>query len=184
MNSKKLLMLMEIAIFAALALVLDQISFKIWAQGGSISFVMLPIILMGLRWGVSAGLVAGLLVGLLQMMFGGYVVHWAQGLLDYGIAFSVVGIAAVVRKPILKYANDFDKKKMGILIIIGTTVGCFLRFVSHTAAGIIFFAEYAGDQNVWIYSIGYNASYMLPATILTAIVAILIFTSAPRLLKQ
>jgi len=33
MDKKRLLMLVEIAIFAAIGLVLDQVSFKVWAQG-------------------------------------------------------------------------------------------------------------------------------------------------------
>lgn len=72
---------------------------------------------------------------------------------------------------------------MGIYIVLGALLGGTLRFISHLLAGVIFFKEYAGDDNVWIYSIIYNASYMLPATILTALVAVLLFTTAPRLLQ-
>jgi len=59
-----------------------------------------------------------------------------------------------------------------------------LRYAAHTIAGSVFFAEYAGDQNAWIYSIIYNGTYMLPATILTAIVGVLLFTAAPQLMKH
>ena len=90
MNNKKLLMLMEIAIFAAIGIILDQLTFKLWAQGGSISLVMVPIILIAMRWGLVAGLTTGLLVGVLQMMFGAYILHWAQALLDYGVIFTMI----------------------------------------------------------------------------------------------
>lgn len=183
MNKKRLLMMVEIAIFAALGLVLDQLSFKMWAQGGSISFVMVPIILMAIRWGLSAGLATGLLIGVLQMMFGAYIVHWLQAILDYGFAFTIVGLAAIVRNPLLKATQVLDKGKMALYIVIGTLLGGTLRFVSHSLAGVVFFKEYAGDDNVWTYSIIYNGSYMLPATILTAIIAVLLFTSAPQLLQ-
>lgn len=183
MDRKKLLMLVEIAIFASVGLVLDQLSFKLWAQGGSISLVMVPIVLMAIRWGLVAGLTTGLLIGVMQMMFGAYIVHWLQALLDYGLAFTVVGLAAIVRGPLLKATAVLQKTTMAIYMVIGILLGGALRFVCHLLAGVIFFKEYAGDDNVWAYSILYNGSYMLPATILTAIIAVLLFTSSPRLLK-
>lgn len=184
MDKKRLLMMVEIAIFAAVGLVLDQISFKMWAQGGSISFVMVPIILMAIRWGLTAGLATGLLIGIMQMMFGAYIVHWLQAILDYGLAFTVVGLAAIIRKPLLQATQSLNKTKMALYIIIGTLLGGSLRLVCHLLAGVVFFKEFAGDDNVWMYSIIYNGSYMLPATIITAIIAILLFTSAPRLLQK
>lgn len=183
MDKKRLLMMVEIAIFSAIGIVLDQYSFSLWAQGGSISFVMLPIMLMAIRWGLTAGLATGLIIGVLQIMFGGYIVHWFQAILDYGLAFTVVGLVAVIRKPLLQAAKDLDKKKMSMYIVLGALLGGTLRFIMHLLAGVVFFKEYAGDDNVWIYSIIYNGSYMLPATILTALVAVLLFTTAPRLLQ-
>src|SRR5690606_17588295 len=180
MDRKKLLMMVEIAIFAAIGLVLDQVSFKMWAQGGSISFVMVPIMLMAIRWGLTAGLATGLLIGIMQMMFGAYIVHWLQAILDYGLAFTVVGLAAIVRKPLLQATQSLNKVKMALYIVIGALIGGALRFVSHLLAGVVFFKEYAGDDNVWAYSIIYNSTYMVPATILTAIIAVILFTSAPR----
>lgn len=184
MDKKRLLMLVEIAIFAAIGLVLDQVSFKVWAQGGSVSLVMVPIMLIAFRWGLVAGLTTGLLVGVMQTMFGATIVHWLQGFLDYGVAFTVVGLAAVVREPVLAAAQNANKTKMALYIILGTVLAGFLRYTAHTIAGAVFFAEYAGDQNAWIYSIIYNGTYMLPATILTAIVGVLLFTAAPQLMQR
>lgn len=184
MDKKRLLMLVEIAIFVGIGLVLDQFSFNIWAQGGSVSLVMVPITLMAYRWGLSAGLTSGLLIGILQIAFGAKIYHPIQGLLDYGLAFTVVGLAAIFRLPILNAAKNFNKTKLAVYIILGTIIGGFLRYIAHTVAGAIFFATYAGDQNPWIYSIFYNGSYMLPATIITAIVCAFLYTSAPKLLQQ
>ena len=184
MDKKRLLMLVEIAIFAAIGLVLDQISFKVWAQGGSVSLVMVPIVLIAFRWGLGAGLTTGLLIGVIQTMFGAYIVHWLQGILDYGLAFTVVGIAAVVRKPVLDAASNLNKVKMSTYIVLGTVLAGFLRYVAHTSAGAVFFSEYAGDQNAWVYSIIYNGTYMLPATIFTAVACVLLFTAAPQLMQR
>jgi len=184
MDKKRLLMLVEIAIFAAIGLVLDQISFKVWAQGGSVSLVMVPIILIAFRWGLLPGLTTGFLIGVMQTMFGATIVHWFQGLLDYGFAFTVVGLVAIVRRPVLRAANNLNKTKMALYIIVGTVLAGFLRYAAHTIAGAVFFSEYAGDQNAWIYSIIYNGTYMLPATVLTAIVGVLLFTAAPQLMQR
>ncbi|MDM5230435.1 energy-coupled thiamine transporter ThiT [Lysinibacillus pakistanensis] len=184
MDKKRLLMLVEIAIFAAIGLVLDQISFKVWAQGGSVSLVMVPIILIAFRWGLLPGLTTGFLIGVMQTMFGPTIVHWLQGLLDYGVAFTVVGLVAIVRRPVLEAANNLNKTKMALYIIVGTVLAGFLRYAAHTVAGAVFFSEYAGDQNAWIYSIIYNGTYMLPATVLTAIVGVLLFTAAPQLMQR
>lgn len=184
MDRKKLIMLVEIAIFASIGLVLDQISFKLWAQGGSISLVMVPIVLMAIRWGLTAGLATGLLIGIMQMMFGAYIVHWLQAVLDYGLAFTVVGLAAIVRRPLLEATKALHKKTMAMYIVVGVVLGGALRFICHLLAGVVFFKEYAGEDNVWIYSIIYNSTYMIPAAILTAIIAVLLFTAAPRLLQK
>lgn len=184
MRNQKLLWMVEIAIFAAIGYVLDQLKFSIWAQGGSVSLVMPPIILIAIRWGLSAGLMTGLIVGLLNMTINPYIVHWAQALLDYVFAFTFVGFAAIVRKQVLDGVSENRKNKIALFVIIGTIIGGLLRFICHTLAGAIFFKEYAGDQNAWIYSIGYNGSYMVPAIILTAVAAVLIFTASPRLIKK
>lgn len=184
MDKKRLLMLVEIAIFAAIGLVLDQISFKVWAQGGSVSLVMVPIILIAFRWGLLPGLTTGFLIGVMQTMFGATIVHWFQGLLDYGLAFTVVGLVAIVRRPVIESANNLNKTKMALYIILGTILAGFLRYAAHTIAGAVFFSKYAGDQNAWIYSIIYNGTYMLPATVLTAIVGVLLFTAAPQLMQR
>lgn len=183
MHNKKLLMLVEIAVFAAIGLVLDKLSFSM-PQGGSVSFVMLPIVLMAIRWGMSAGLATGVLIGVMQMLFGAYILHWAQALLDYGVAFTIVGLAAVVRGPVLQAVKSKQKGKLIGWIVVGVIVGGTGRYAAHTVAGAIFFAEYAGTKNPWIYSIVYNATYMVPAIALTAVAASLLFSAAPRLLKQ
>lgn len=182
MDKKRLQMLIEVAIFAAIGLVLDKLSFSVWAQGGSVSFVMLPIALMGIRWGLKAGLTTGLIVGLLQLVSGAYILNPIQAAIDYLIAFTIVGVAAVVRKPILN--NIKNKTKMIIYITSGIVLAGFLRFLAHMFAGYIFFRDVTSDENAWWVTISYNGSYMLPATILTAIVACLLFTTAPRLLNR
>ena len=37
---------------------------------------------------------------------------------------------------------------------------------------------------VWTYSLGYNASYMLPETVLTVVAVVLLHKAAPKLFQQ
>ena len=182
MRNQTLFMLVEVAVFAGLGLVLDNLSISM-PQGGSASFVMLPIILMAARWGLKGGLTTGFLIGILQLALAPKIYHWAQGLIDYGVAFTVVGLAAVFTVPLAKKANA-TRKQIILWVSLASLFGGILRYAAHTVAGAIFFAEYAGDQNAWIYSAVYNATYMVPAIIMTAVAASLLFSTAPNLLKS
>ncbi|MFB8735544.1 energy-coupled thiamine transporter ThiT [Bacillus sp. SL00103] len=56
-ESNQLVRLMEIAIMTSLALVLDYLSglFLRMPNGGSLALIMIPVILMSIRWGISTG---------------------------------------------------------------------------------------------------------------------------------
>jgi thiamine transporter len=47
----------------------------------------------------------------------------------------------------------------------------FARFIMHFLTGILFFAEYAGDQHVVLYSLGYNGTYLAVEFIICAVIA-------------
>ena len=188
MRSKRILILVEVAIFSALALLLDVIpflSFKLWAQGGSVSFAMVPVFLMAFRWGIKGGVATGVLLGFYQVLTGAYVITVLQTFLDYFVAFGVIGIAGIVSRPVWK-AIKAEKKKVFIFwIFIGCLVGSLLRFIGHFAAGIIFYGSFAPEgQPVWLYSLLYNGGYMLPAFILSVIVISLIIVQRPKLLLR
>lgn len=164
---------------AALAIILDFVKIGgFWAYGGSVSLAMLPILLMAFRRGLKAGLITGFIVGAIQMFYG-YYYHPVQIVLDYTIAYGVVGFAGL-----FKFSFTSSRQKQIIGIIFGVFLASFLRFIAHFLSGIVFFAEYAPeDMNPTVYSVIYNASYMLPAFILCASVLVLLYSAAPRLFK-
>lgn len=190
MRNQKVLLLVEIAIFAALGFVLDFVAFKM-PQGGSVSLVMIPIILMAFRRGAIAGILTGVLVGLLQIVSGlisvtplsfNFVVM--QVILDYLIAYGVVGLAGLLRAQYVNGAQADNKVKMIFSIVVGVFIGSLLRYVTHVITGIFFFGMYAEEgANLFIYSSVYNATYMIPIFLLTAVVCSLLFLAAPRLLE-
>lgn len=115
--------------------------------GGTITLAsMLPIIIFAYIFGVRAGIAAGLCYGMLQFIQDPFLVHWAQFILDYPLAFSLLGLSGLFKRNVYK----------------GAAIGIFGRFVCHFLSGVIFFGMYAGDQNIYVYSLLYNLSYILP----------------------
>lgn len=184
MRPKRTLFLIEVSIFTALALALDLapfLSFKIWAQGGSISLAMIPIFIVAFRWGLKGGLLSGFLWGILQVALGtGYILYFWQGVLDYGLAFTVLGFAGVFAKKIQKTVKEGNTVSYLIYIMSGVLLGCALRFIAHFFAGVVFFESAIDGMNVWIYSLLYNISYMLPSFIICTIAVFLLFHKQPR----
>lgn len=175
---RPVLHLTEISMMAALALILDFISIKgFWGYGGSVSLAMVPILLMAYRRGLSAGLLTGFIVGAIQMLYGFYV-HPVQIFLDYAAAYTVVGFAGIFSISIAASRV----KRMGA-IIAGIFLASLLRFIAHFVSGVVWFGVYAPEGvNVILYSIIYNASYMVPVFLLSTVVFILLSNTAPKLL--
>jgi len=126
----------------AMSFVLSYIRLYRWPQGGSITpGSMLPMFIFAYIFGVKAGIVAGTAYGFLQFIQDPYVVHWAQVLLDYPIAFAAMGLAGLSRKH----------------LPISVVMGGLGRFFAHFVSGFIFFGIYApeGMNPVW-YSFTVN----------------------------
>lgn len=185
MQSKRTLFIIEVAIFTALAFVLDIIpflSFKIWPQGGSISFVMIPVFIVAFRWGVKGGLLSGLILGLLKMMIGGYIVHPVQAILDYPVAFTVLGLAGLLAAATQAALKDNNTKRFIGMVTTGVLIGITLRFISHYFAGVVFFGSGIETMNAWLYSLIYNSSYLIPSFIINVAAVSFLFNKRPNLI--
>lgn len=149
-------MLVYASMSIALAFVLSYIRLARMPQSGSITpGSMLPIMLFAYIFGPIPGVMTGIAYGLLQYIQDPYLVHWAQLLMDYPVAFGMLGLAGMFRKN----------------LVAGSFVAIFSRFVMHFLTGILFFAEFAGDQHVVLYSLGYNGSYLAVEFIICAVIA-------------
>ena len=143
--------LTEAALAIALAFVLGFIKVFKMPYGGSISLEMVPLILLALRQGPWVGLVSGAVYGVLNLISDPALFHPIQVLLDYPVAFGVLGLAGLFR-PTVRGA------------IIGATVAVVARFVCHFVSGVVFFAAYAPEGwNPYVYSFVYNAAYLIPS---------------------
>lgn len=158
--------LVEAAVMVALATVLSLIVVYRMPQGGSITPAsMVPILVLAFRRGPKVGVAAGAVYGVIQLLLEPVVVHWAQVILDYPLPFALLGLAGLFpRRP---YA--------------GVVVGIAGRFVSHVLSGAVFFASYApAGMNAWVYSLVYNASYLVPELVLSLIVIFLLSLGTRR----
>ncbi len=186
-SRKTIYCLCEAALMIALAVVVSILRFPpfridLWANGGSIDFVMIPIIILGWRRGAMWAVPAGLILGLLECLIGGGI-GWGlpSVLLDYVLAYGMVGAAGF-----------FRNKKWGIFV--GTAVASLARFAVHFIAGVtiwklaigdnveLFGMSFGGDT-AYLYSLIYNGSYMLGNMIIALLVALLLTKPLQKLPK-
>ena len=146
------------AMTVAISFVLSTLRVYRMVQGGSITLLsMLPIIAFSLAFGPARGALVGCAYGFLQLLYDPYVIHPLQMLADYPLAFAALALGGFAEKtPINRYW------KLPLAVVIGS-LG---RYLMAVLSGVVFFAEYAGDQNVLIYSSVYNISYLGPDALL------------------
>lgn len=164
--------LVECAVMIALASALSFFPILKMPYGGSVTFAsMLPIILIAYRNGIGWGLGSGFAFAFIQQMLGldnlSYVSTWQSVLaviiLDYALAFVVLGLGGIFRGKL---------KNQSAEMILGTVFVCALRYLCHVISGATVWAGISiPTKAALIYSIGYNATYMLPEVIVTAVVA-------------
>ncbi|MBQ6582302.1 MAG: energy-coupled thiamine transporter ThiT [Mogibacterium sp.] len=147
------------ALMIALAIVLGQIKLFSMPQGGSVTlFSILPIVLCGYLLGTQRGVMAGFCVGLLNLIFGPYVIHPVQMLMDYPIAFGALGLSGLTRNA----KNGLTK---------GYLIGILGRYICAVLSGVIFFGAYAPEGfNAWTWSLWYNLTYLEVEGVITLIV--------------
>ena len=172
--------------------------------GGQVTLAsMLPMVLISYRHGVKWGLVAGVAYAFIQMAIGAKTVaaafqpgYFGDGrmllnafimcILDYLLAFTLLGIGGIFRNRI---------QRPGVALACGSLVALGARYLAHVLSGYILFAGWAEwfftqdgfpgwgmtlVENLspgvlgFVYSVVYNAMYMIPEMLITATAAVLI----------
>ena len=176
-KTKTTVKLTECAIMIAMAFILSFISIIHMPFGGAVTAAsMLPIIVAGYRHGLKWGLLSGFAYSLLQLLTGLSNVSYATTaaaavaiiLLDYIVAFTVLGLVGI-----------FQRNQHQMLVMtLGTFVVCFLRYLCHFVTGCTVWAGVSiPSADGMIYSLIYNAAYMIPETVITIYVAALLSNS-------
>ena len=167
--------LVESAIMVALAVVLSLIKLAELPYGGSVTCAsMLPILVIAYRNGPLWGLGSGLVFSVVQLVTGlsvlSYVTGWqsvlAVILLDYIFAFVVSGLGGIFRK---------QGRSQETALIFEALLVSVLRFFFHVVSGATVWAGLSIPDGAALgYSLVYNATYMIPETIVLLIATLYI----------
>lgn len=161
-------------ICVAMSFALSYVKLFELPQGGSVTFAsLLPVMLFAYVYGPKKGVMVGAVYGVLQAIQDPWIIHPAQFLLDYPIAFSMVGFAGVFGN--IKALDKVPQVKFTLgAILVGV-----LRFFCHVLSGVYAFGAYAvekGYSNFWIYSTAYN-SFVFVDLVLVIVAGALLFSS-------
>lgn len=183
MSNSRVRTIAEVGLTIALFAVLDYFNIRmpINVAGGSISLAMAPVLVLALFRGPLVGMLAGMLCGGVDLLMQPYAINAFQTILDYPVAFGLIGLAGFAQKP-LEHAYK-NKKVTSVIawIVAGIVFAAIGRFAAHFLSGIIFFAENTpAGQSVWVYSALYQLQYLLPSFIGCGIVSAVV---VPSLLK-
>jgi len=169
--------LTESAVMIAVATMLSFVPLAEMPFGGSVTaFSMVPIIIIAYRHGMPWGLFTGFVHGIIQLLIGMKVLAYATTfqaaaaiiMLDYLAAFAVLGLGGLFRKNV---------KAQGMALTAGATLACVARYIIHVIVGCTIWAGVSiPDADGLIFSLAYNAAYMLPETLIT-IVGVLLISS-------
>jgi len=166
--------LAEIAIFSALSAVLYALRPFTLTYGGSITLgSMVPVVWLSLRRGIHIGFVAGVIFGILALFIDVILVGASsiiatpiQVILEYPIAFGVLGLAGVFHKKSVIYAE------------VGLGISVFIKFLIHYIVGVfvwVYVYPFPVEWGQYLWPLVYNGSFLLVEFVITAIlIAILV----------
>lgn len=186
MQRKRLMVQIEGAIIAAIAMALEYIPTSIGPSSIQVSLGIIPIALYSFRRGANPGMVAALIWGLLDLVLRGFssgsVLNVWQGLLEYTFAFLVVGFAGVVRVP-LREALQRQRKRTAIgWILFGVFCGTFAKYLLHFFAGVFYWGSYAPKgMNAWLYSFIINGGSFAASFVVASLVLVLFLSVQSKL---
>lgn len=186
-------------ILIGLGLILSFLKIYELPWGGSVTlFSMVPVMVLGYMYGVRWGLLCGAVHGVFQALFGAASQAFAGQdvvsviivlFLDYIVAFAMLGLGGAFKN---KIKNPVASLSLG-MVVAGVA-----RYLSHVLSGFIvfgsfaewFFGEsgfptetgakimnlYTGKALSLVYSLIYNACYMIPEIIISVIAAVILMS--------
>ena len=168
------------AVAVALAVLLGFIRLYRLPWGGSLSLKILPLVYLAITHGPRAGMAGGLAAGLVTLIVDPVILHPIQVFLDYLLPYAILGIIGFFP----------SWPRLGIL-----AAGA-LRLASHVVSGAVYFAAFTPPElnrqvyelirdytgitlspllqqwtAPWLYALLYNASVVVPETVLMVLFA-------------
>ena len=145
------------AVAIALSFALSYAKFFEMPQGGSVTFAsLLPLMIYCCMFGTRRGVIVCLIYGVLQAVQDPWILHPMQFLLDYPLAFGMIGISGIfIERNVFKF-------KGGAVVgfLLGGIIAVCLRYTCHVLSGVFAFADWA-DLDTYgtaaAYSLAYNS---------------------------
>ena len=173
LQTNRAIRLTESAIMLAFATVLSLVKIVDLPYGGSITACsMLPIVLIAYRYGTPWGMFTAIAFSLLQLITGLNSVSYGTSvgavliiiLFDYVIAFAVLGLGGIFRGKL---------GSQGAELAMGSLLACVLRYICHVISGVTVWRDISiPATDSLLYSLAYNATYMVPETIILMLGAV------------
>ena len=172
------------AVMLALSTVLSIIALYRLPGGGMVTAAsMVPVIMLSLIFGTKWGVFSAVVYALIQIVVAFYpppvqnVMSFLVVILfDYVLAYGVLGLSNL-------YFILFKKAKWAVPV--SGAAAAFLRFLCHLISGVFIWSAYApAGQSPLVYSLIYNASYMVPEIVITGAVLVVFGKVIPDLKKQ
>ena len=179
MKNSKVTVLTECAVMVALAFALSCAKLYEMPLGGSVTVAsMLPIMLIGIKYGNLVGIGTAFIYSLTQafqsLITGNVFPYCETGttliicvLFDYIIPFTVIGLAGFLKNAPFIKNNE-------IAVYIGMCSVVLVRFICHFITGVAIWGQWAPDgMGKYIYSLAYNGSFLSIDFAICLIVALL-----------
>lgn len=141
------------AISIALSFALSYAKLFKLPQGGSVTFAsLLPLMIYCCMFGTRRGLIVCTIYGVLQALQDPFIIHPMQFLLDYPLAFGLIGVSGIFMEK-----GVFKNKKV-VAFLLGGVLAVVLRYACHVCSGVFAFADYA-DLDKYDTAIAYSMAY-------------------------
>lgn len=172
-SSKQIVAMIECSMMIALSTVFSLLKIVDMPYGGSVTIAsMLPIVIAAYRHGFLWGLGTALTNSVIQLLLGinnlSYFSTWqsilAIILLDYIVAFGVFAISGLFRRV---------EKRQNFAFLYGILLSSVLRYICHVISGATVWVGLSiPDNAALLYSLSYNATYMIPETIVLVAIGV------------
>ncbi|MBQ8321418.1 MAG: energy-coupled thiamine transporter ThiT [Clostridia bacterium] len=170
--------LTECSIMIALSTVLSVIKLFEMPYGGSITLAsMLPVAVIAHRHGFKYGISTALVASVIQLLLGLKNFSYfttpeslvALGVFDYILAFGVFGLVGLMKRWI---------RSQSLAATVGVVLASLLRYLCHVISGATIWAGLSiPTEAAMAYSLSYNATYMVPETIILVLTTVYLTSS-------
>jgi thiamine transporter len=184
MSNRHLLVWIEGTVIAALAMALEYLPHAVGPL--NVSYGIIPLAVYSLRRGWKAGLSSGLVWGLLDLFLRGFgsggFLNPLQGLIEYPLAFAVVGLIGFGASPVQHALSRQQRGRVLGYAISTTFFGVLCKYFLHFVAGVFYWGSYAPKgMSPVIYSLVANGGSAILNLVLVSLVVGLLLVSAPHL---